>query len=90
MSEVGYSQKQNNPNRIYIAIDSTKQKWGDWGQPEWLRYFGLDFGDVNNDGKTDIVSGRYIYQNPAVEYGRNQDGVRTAILSIRIRFMATS
>ena len=51
-----FLQKKNNPNWIYIAIDSTKQKWGDWVQPEWLRYFGLDFGDVNNNGKTDIVS----------------------------------
>ncbi len=48
----------------YIEIDSTKQMWGDWTAPEWLRYFGLDAGDVNNDGMMDIVSGRYIYHNP--------------------------
>ncbi len=48
----------------YIAIDSTKQKWGDWDDPDWLRYFGLDFGDVNRDGCLDIISGRYVYHNP--------------------------
>ena len=48
----------------YIAIDSIKQKWGDWQEPEWLRYFGFDFGDVNRDGNMDIISGRYIYKNP--------------------------
>lgn len=48
----------------YIAVDSAKQKWGDWQEPEWLRYFGIDFGDVNRDGNIDIISGRYIYKNP--------------------------
>ncbi len=59
----------------YIEIDSTKQMWGDWTAPEWLRYFGLDAGDVNNDGMMDIVSGRYIYHRtcpsePGCECGR--------------------
>ncbi len=48
----------------YIQIDSTKQKWGDWDNPDWLRYFGLDAGDIDRDGNQDIVSGRYIYHNP--------------------------
>lgn len=48
----------------YIVLDSAKQKWGDWANPGWLRYFGLDAGDVNQDGLLDIVSGRYIYRNP--------------------------
>lgn len=48
----------------YIQIDSSKQMWGDWNEPEWLRYFGLDAGDVNRDGNMDIVSGRYVYHNP--------------------------
>lgn len=51
-------------NWTYIPIDSTKQKWGDWNDPDWLRYFGLDFCDVNRDGNIDIISGRYIYHNP--------------------------
>ncbi|WP_289644528.1 FG-GAP repeat domain-containing protein [Maribacter aestuarii] len=55
----------------YIEIDSTKQMWGDWDQPDWLRYFGLDSGDVNNDGNMDIISGRYIYHNP----GGTMEGV---------------
>lgn len=54
------------PQWDYMAIDSTKQKWGDWNEPEWLRYFGLDAGDVNHDGLLDIVSGRYVYHQPAV------------------------
>jgi len=48
----------------YIQIDSTKQMWGDWNEPEWLRYFGLDAGDVDRDGNLDIISGRYVYHNP--------------------------
>jgi hypothetical protein len=48
----------------YIQIDSTKQMWGDWNDPDWLRYFGLDAGDVDRDGNMDIVSGRYVYHNP--------------------------
>ncbi|BFP41486.1 hypothetical protein FGF1_23310 [Flavobacteriaceae bacterium GF1] len=48
----------------YVPLDSTKQKWGDWDEPEWLRYFGLDAGDVSNDGLLDVVSGRYVYHQP--------------------------
>jgi hypothetical protein len=48
----------------YLPIDSSKQKWGDWAEPQWLRYFGLDFGDVDRDGLMDVVSGRYVYHNP--------------------------
>lgn len=48
----------------YIPIDSNKQKWGDWAEPQWLRYFGLDAGDVDQDGDKDVLSGRYIYHNP--------------------------
>ena len=47
-----------------IEIDSTKQKWGDWAEPEWLRYFGQDAADVDRDGDLDILSGRYVYHNP--------------------------
>jgi len=36
----------------------------DWNDPEWLRYFGLDAGDVNGDDCIDVISGRYIYHNP--------------------------
>jgi len=53
-----------NTDWTYIPIDSSKQKWGDWTEPEWLRYFGLDAGDVNRDGCLDIISGRYIYHSP--------------------------
>ena len=48
----------------YHVVDSTKQKWGDWDNPEWLRYFGLDAGDVDNDGLLDLISGRYVYHQP--------------------------
>ncbi|MEM6800104.1 MAG: VCBS repeat-containing protein [Bacteroidota bacterium] len=57
----GISQSEN---WTYIPIDSLKQKWGDWAEPEWLRYFGLDAADVNQDGYLDILSGRYLYHNP--------------------------
>jgi len=59
-----YSQKFSPDKWKYIAVDSTRQKWGDWKDPDWLRYFGLDFADVNRDGLMDIISGRYIYHNP--------------------------
>ncbi|MFC4701546.1 FG-GAP repeat domain-containing protein [Glaciecola siphonariae] len=45
----------------YIQVDDSKQMWGDWDEPEWLRYFGLAAGDVDGDGLKDIVSGRYVY-----------------------------
>jgi hypothetical protein len=48
----------------YIEADSSRQKWGDWAEPDWLRYFGLDFKDLNKDGYKDIISGRYFYINP--------------------------
>ncbi|MDN5213202.1 VCBS repeat-containing protein [Fulvivirgaceae bacterium BMA12] len=54
----------------YIEIESNKQKWGDWNEPNWLRYFGLDAGDVDHDGDLDILSGRYVYHNP----GGSMDG----------------
>lgn len=67
----------------YIQIDDSRQKWGDWAEPDWLRYFGLDEGDVNGDGLPDIVSGRYVYLNPGetlegswqrIDVGLNTDG----------------
>ncbi len=48
----------------YLQIDSTRQKWGDWEEPSWLRYFGLDFPDVDANGYKDIIAGRYFYLNP--------------------------
>jgi hypothetical protein len=48
----------------YIQIDDKRGKWGDWDEPEWLRYFGLDMADVNGDGYKEIIAGRYIYRNP--------------------------
>ena len=59
-----YSQGFSPDHWKYIAVDSTRQKWGDWKDPDWLRYFGLDFADVNRDGLMDIISDRYIYHNP--------------------------
>ncbi len=67
----------------YIQIDDDRGKWGDWDEPEWLRYFGLDFQDLNADGFVDIVSGRYVYRNPGgdmkgdwtrIDLGQNADG----------------
>ena len=54
-------------NYTYIQIDSSRAKWGDFDEPEWLRYFGLSFQDVNHDALIDIVSGRYLYLNPGGE-----------------------
>ncbi|MEM7571511.1 MAG: VCBS repeat-containing protein [Bacteroidota bacterium] len=49
----------------YVMIDDQKARWGDYAEPEWLNYFGLALGDLNNDGKPDIVSGRSLYLQPA-------------------------
>jgi hypothetical protein len=68
----------------YIQVDDSRAKWGDWSDPEWLRYFGLDFRDINQDQAVDIVSGRYVYLNPdndmtsqwpRVDLGMNVDGM---------------
>jgi len=68
----------------YIEVDSQKTKWGDYDDPEWLRYFGLDMGDLNGDGNLDIVTGRWVYLNPGnvmtggwkkVDLGTNVDGI---------------
>jgi hypothetical protein len=68
----------------YIAVDTTRTKWGDYAQPEWLRYFGTDAKDINADGYKDIVAGRYVYMNPGgtmegawtrIDLGGNYDGM---------------
>jgi FG-GAP-like repeat len=68
----------------YIQVDNARTKWGDYAQPEWLRYFGTDAKDINNDGFKDIVAGRYVYINPKgdmtgkwnrIDFGENLDGM---------------
>jgi len=68
----------------YVQVDDQRAKWGDWDQPQWLRYFGLDMEDVTGDGFKDIVAGRYFYRNPGgdmtaqwkrTDLGMNVDGM---------------
>lgn len=51
-------------NFHHILIDSNHSKWGDYDKPEWLRYFGLDMADINEDGFAEIIAGRELYLNP--------------------------
>lgn len=55
----------------YIQVDNKKQMWGEWNEPEWLRYFGLAAGDINADALPDIVSGRYVYLQNKDSLGSN-------------------
>jgi hypothetical protein len=68
----------------YIQVDNQRGKWGDWEEPGWMKYFGLDMMDVTGDGYKDIVAGRYFYRNPGgdmtegwsrEDLGMNVDGM---------------
>jgi len=67
----------------YVEVDAARGKWGDFAEPEWLRYFGIDATDMDGDGDLDLVSGRYVYRNPGgdmeawerFDLGANVDGM---------------
>ncbi len=72
------------PSWKYIQVDDHRAKWGDFDDPQFLRYFGLYMKDMDHDGYRDIVAGRYIYLNPGgdltgswkrIDLGMNVDGM---------------
>ena len=69
-------------NWQYIQVDDNRPKWGDFDKPEGKSYFGLTAGDLNNDGYSEIITGRYAYVNPRqdmtgnwerMDFGQNMD-----------------
>lgn len=69
------SQQQAIDQWTYIQLDDQRAKFGDFGEPDWLRYFGLDMEDLNLDGWLDIASGRYVYMNPGSDMSQEwQEG----------------
>lgn len=66
----------------YVMIDDQRAKWGDFAEPDWMKYFGLAAEDCTGDGFRDLVSGRYFYRNPGgdmsgkwerIDFGFNVD-----------------
>jgi hypothetical protein len=62
---------QNEPYSLdqwqYIEIDNDRDRYGDTLGPSTLAYFGLGWGDADDDSDLDLVSGRYFYRNPGGE-----------------------
>jgi hypothetical protein len=48
-------------NWTYKQVDASRTQQSN---PEGYSYLGLGFGDLNSDGRKDIVSGRWVYLNP--------------------------
>ncbi len=78
-----YTARQALDRWTYIEVDAQRRQWGDFDEPSWMRYFGLDTSDFTGNGYRDIVSGRYFYRNPGgemtgdwerIDLGLNVDG----------------
>ncbi len=63
-SSLLFSQAIPSDQWTYLSVDSTRELLNPMGGPDWLRSFGIDAADINMDGYSDIVAGKYFYLNP--------------------------
>lgn len=73
LSLQGMAQSGTVRSWTYVQRDDQKAKWGDWEAPDWLRYVGLDAGDVDGDGDLDVLGKPYSWNAPLLNIWLQDD-----------------